>query len=53
MKRQHKIYTPSFKKKAVELSFSMSNIKQTCEELDMLYYIVDEKNQNLMVRTVF
>lgn len=53
MKKRNRNYSLSFKQKAVELSFSRGNVKQVCEELSILYYIVGEKNQLLMERTVF
>lgn len=40
MKRQHRNYRPSFKQKAVELSYARGSVKQICEELDIPYSVL-------------
>lgn len=40
MKRQHRNYSPSFKQKAVELSYARGSVKQICEELDIPYSVL-------------
>jgi transposase len=40
MKRQNRNYSPSFKKKSIELSYARGNVKQVCEELDIPYSIL-------------
>ena len=40
MKRQHRNYSPSFKQKAIELSYARGNVKQVCEELDIPYSVL-------------
>ncbi|MFL1010954.1 transposase [Flavisericum labens] len=52
MKKQHRNHSPSFKKKAVELSYARGNTKQVCEELDIQYFTVDEKNQKILLGSV-
>jgi len=40
MKKQYQNYSPSFKKKAVELSHARGNIKQVSEELNVPYSVL-------------
>ncbi len=40
MKKQNRNYSPSFKQKAVELSYSCGHVKQVCEELDIPYSVL-------------
>ena len=53
MKKHYRNYSPFFKEKAVELSYARGNTKQVCDELDIQYYTVGEKNHKIMVRIVF
>ena len=40
MRKQHRNYSPSFKQKAVELSYARGSVKQICEELDISYSVL-------------
>ncbi len=40
MRIQHRNYSPSFKQKAVELSYAQGSVKQVCEELDIPYSVL-------------
>ena len=40
MKKQYRNYSPSFKQKAVELSYARGNVKQVSEELDIPYSVL-------------
>ena len=40
MKKQYQNYSPSFKQKAVELSYARGNTKQVSEELDIAYSVL-------------
>lgn len=40
MKKRNRNYSPSFKQKAVELSYARGNTKQVCEELDIPYSVL-------------
>jgi transposase len=40
MKKRNRNYSPSFKVKAVELSYARGNVKQVCEELDIPYSVL-------------
>ncbi len=40
MKKQKRNYSPTFKQKAVELSYARGNVKQVCQELDIPYLVL-------------
>ncbi len=40
MKKRNRTYSPSFKQKAVELSYSRGNVKQVCDELDIPHSVL-------------
>lgn len=40
MKKRYRNYSPTFKQKAVELSYARGNTKQVCEELDIPYSVL-------------
>ena len=40
MKKRNRSFSPSFKQKAVELSFARGNVKQVCEEF-IPYSVLD------------
>ena len=40
MKKQYRNYSPSFKQKAVELSYARGNTKQVSEELEIPYSVL-------------
>jgi len=40
MRKRNRNYSPSFKQKAVELSYSRANVKQVCEELEVTYSVL-------------
>ncbi len=40
MKKRNRNYSPSFKQKAVALSYARGNTKQVCEELDIPYSVL-------------